>query len=72
MDQDQEYGSASAGQTPSQAPSQTLGWRRRLRAARHGARAALHRFHWSAEDILAVIVTAAIVLLIFLVLLRPS
>ena len=69
---DQEYGSASADRSPSQAPrrtpDRTLGWRGRLRAVRH---AAVHRFNWSAEDTLALVVTVTIVLVVFWMVLRP-
>lgn len=67
MDQDD----GSAGQTPGDTPDKKLGWPKRLRSLRNGPRAAWHQFHWRAEDTLALVVTAAIVLLIFLVLLRP-
>ncbi len=48
-----------------------LRWSRRLWPIRSFSRGGRHRFHWSSEDTLAVIITAIGVLVMFMVLLRP-
>ncbi|HZP34373.1 MAG TPA: hypothetical protein VFB23_13530 [Candidatus Acidoferrales bacterium] len=60
---DQDYISASAGQT--------LGERERRGGIRKGARRAWRRLHWGSEDTLALVIAAIGVLVILFVLLQP-